>query len=101
VQEHADRSGLCLQVDLIGRLAPGCAVDTTALRQLGARYGLTSLDVRDRTNVAFDLDALVAGGGVTGAFVERLRRRLPEDDDRPAAELALQLGLRALAGEQL
>jgi hypothetical protein len=38
---------------------------------------------------------------VTGAFVERLRRRLPEDDDRPAAELALQLGLRALAGEQL
>jgi DNA repair exonuclease SbcCD nuclease subunit len=101
LEDLAGQSGLCLRADLEGRVAIGCDVDVAALLPLGDRYGLTTLDLRDRTVVDFDLDALEAGGGVTGAFVERLRRRLAEDEVPADAELALHLGLRALAGETL
>ena len=59
------------------------------------------VEVLDRTGVAFDLDALADGLGVTAVFVRQMAERIrARPDDRVEGE-ALQLGLRALHGERL
>jgi hypothetical protein len=59
------------------------------------------IEIHDDTAVAFDLEKLAAGMGVSAVFVRRMRERLAERPDDPSLELALQLGLRALQGEEL
>ena len=70
--------------------------------------GLALLDLRDETQPAFDLDALASQPTALGAFVCALRERIAacsaEHDDpqqRTRLELALDLGLRAMHGDDL
>jgi DNA repair exonuclease SbcCD nuclease subunit len=93
--------GVCLRVRLTGRVVEGCAVDPEALRASALARGLTMLVVDDLTAVAFDLDALAIGNSVSAVFVGRLRELLDERPDDATLDLALQLGLRALHGEEL
>jgi DNA repair exonuclease SbcCD nuclease subunit len=94
-----DPGGLHLRVELEGRLAPGCDASDPAIAETLRTSGLASVDVRDRTRPAFDLDALADGTGVRAAFVRRMRERIATDGE--VAEVALDLGLRALEGEVL
>jgi hypothetical protein len=76
-------------------------VDHEALRASALARGLTMLVVDDLTAVAFDLDALAIGNSVSAVFVGRLRELMDQRPDDAALDLALQLGLRALHGEEL
>jgi exonuclease SbcD len=101
VDELGDLEGMCLRARLTGRVAEGCALDPDALRSAGIGRGLTMLDIRDETAVAFDLDALAAGAGASAVFVRRMRGRLMQEPEDQALPLALELGLRALHGDRL
>ncbi len=95
--------GLCLRAVLRGRVAPDCRI---AVAELAAAGGdLTLLEVRDATRTAFDLDLLATQPTAIGLFVRDLRARIAgcEDDDlgRRRLELALDLGLRAMHGDDL
>jgi exonuclease SbcD len=95
--------GLCLRAVLRGRIAPNCRVELDALAAL--RGELTLLDLRDETQPDFDLDALATQPTALGAFVRDLRERIERCDadraQRARLELALDLGLRAMHGEDL
>ena len=110
----AESSGatLCLRAALRGRIAPDCRVDLEHLRATGIREGageLAMIDLRDETQPAFDLDALAAQPTALGAFVCELRERIESCDshdpseawERARLELALDLGLRAMYGDEL
>lgn len=95
--------GLCLRAILRGRLDPACRIDA---RELAATNpGLTLLDLRNETQPAFDLDALSGGPTALSSFVRDLRGRIEEcdadDAQRQRLELALDLGLRAMHGDDL
>ncbi len=95
--------GLCLRAVLRGRVDPECRIH---LGDLAAAQGeLTLLQLRDETQPAFDLDALAAQPTALGAFVRDLRDRIErcdaEESQRRRLELALDLGLRAMHGEDL
>lgn len=90
-----------LRAELHGRVTAGCQVDALALGAFAATRGVAAAEVRDRTEVAFDLDALAEGTGVTAVFVQRMEQLQAEAPDDPARRLAVQLGLRALAGDEL
>jgi DNA repair exonuclease SbcCD nuclease subunit len=96
-----DFSGLCLRAVLKGRVVPGCVPDIDALRSAVLELGATMADVRDQTAVAFDLDRIAAGTGVSSVFVQRMRALEAERPGDPQVSLAVQLGLRALQGEAL
>lgn len=99
-REEAEE-GLCLRVRLTGRVVQGCVPDIESMRAAALARGLTMIEIQDDTAVAFDLDQLAAGAGVSAVFVRRMRERLTERPDDPTLGLALQLGLRALQGEEL
>ena len=101
LDEFETLDGVCLRVRLTGRVVEGCAVDHEALRASALERGLTMLVVDDQTAVAFDLDALAAGNSVSAVFVRRMKELLNERPGDAALELALQLGLRALHGEEV
>ncbi len=61
--------------------------------------GPASVELQDLTKPAFDLDALSCGSGARAIFVTHMRERVAAGDE--VAELALELGLRALEGEAL
>lgn len=90
---------LHLRLELEGRVAAGCDSSAAAIVNTLERRGLASIAVHDRTRPAFDLDALAAGTGARAMFVKRMRERIENGDE--VAEVALHLGLRALAGETL
>lgn len=90
---------LHLRVELEGRVTAGCDPTDPAIVDRLRDRGLASIELRDRTRVAFDLDALAAGTGARAMFVTRMRERMASGDE--VAELALDLGLRALEGETL
>lgn len=95
--------GLGVRVQLRGRIDAHCAVDTDALARTVLSLGGSSCEVHDRTRPAFDLDTIEASGGVAAEFTRRLRARieLASEGERASLELALDLGLRALEGDQL
>jgi DNA repair protein SbcD/Mre11 len=93
--------GLCLRALLRGRVEPNCRIDLGDLGAAGEHLAL--LDLRDETQPAFDLDALAAQPTALGMFVCELRKRIDgcEDGERRRLELALDLGLRAMHGDDL
>jgi DNA repair protein SbcD/Mre11 len=97
------REGLCMRAVLRGRVDPGCRVDVGELAAIGG--SLTLLDLRNETQLAFDLDALAEGPTALGSFVRDLRDRIEgcdaDDAHRQRLELALDLGLRAMHGDDL
>jgi exonuclease SbcD len=97
------REGLCLRAVLRGRVDPECRIDLADLA--AARGELALLELRDETQPAFDLDALAAQPTALGMFVCDLRERIARSDadeaQRRRLELALDLGLRAMHGEDL
>ncbi|MGH2855566.1 MAG: metallophosphoesterase [Solirubrobacteraceae bacterium] len=96
------REGLCLRAVLRGRVAPECRIAVGELAAAGA--GLTLLDLRDATQPAFDLELLATQPTAIGLFVRDLRERIARcdaDAQRRRLELALDLGLRAMHGEDL
>jgi DNA repair protein SbcD/Mre11 len=99
VSEFGAPEGLHLRVELEGRVEPGCEPDQPRVREALCAAGLESVELYDRTKPAFDLDALSGGSGARAIFVTRMRERAAAGDD--VAELALELGLRALEGEAL
>ncbi len=99
VRELGDPGGLHLRVELEGRVEPGCEPSDPRVREALLARGPESVELHDRTRPAFDLDALSRGSGARAIFVARMRERVAAGDD--VAELALELGLRALEGEAL
>jgi DNA repair protein SbcD/Mre11 len=95
------REGLCLRAVLRGRVEPDCRIDTAALCH--PERGLTQLELRDETQPAFDIEMLAAQPTAIGAFVTSLQRQIQESeaDQRPHLQLALDLGLRAMHGDEL
>jgi len=93
--------GLCLRAVLRGRVEPGCRVDLAGLSTAGA--DLILLDLRDETEQAFDLELLASQPTALGAFVCDLRERIDgcEEPELSRLELALDLGLRAMHGDDL
>jgi hypothetical protein len=85
-------AGASLRIVLTGEIEPGCEIDPAALAER-CGDGLAELAVVDRTEPAYDLDAIAAEASVRGRFVARLRAAAdPEADD------AILAGLRALDG---
>jgi DNA repair exonuclease SbcCD nuclease subunit len=99
IRELGDPDGLHLRLELEGRVEPGCEPCHPRVRETLCAAGPTSVELHDHTRPAFDLDALSRGSGARAIFVTRMRERLAAGDD--VAELALELGLRALEGETL
>jgi DNA repair exonuclease SbcCD nuclease subunit len=97
--EFGDLQGLHLRFELEGRVTPGCEPSHPRVREAVLATGVESVELRDRTRSAFDLDELAGGNGARALFVRRMRQRVADGDE--AAELALELGLRALEGETL
>jgi len=110
------RAGLCLQAALRGRIEPGCRIDIEDLAAAAGGGELALLQLRDETQPAFDLDALAEQPTALGAFVRELRERIDacdpggrdsadgdpgEEAQRRRLELALDLGLRAMHGDDL
>jgi DNA repair protein SbcD/Mre11 len=95
------RHGLCLRAVLRGRIEPNCRVDLGDLAAAGNDLAL--LDLRDETQPAFDLDLLAAQPTALGTFVCDLRDRIErcDESERRRLELALDLGLRAMHGDDL
>jgi len=93
--------GLCLRAVLRGRIQPNCRVDVEGLAAAGKDLAL--LDLQDETQPAFDLDVLAAQPTALGAFVRDLHDRIDGCDnlERRRLELALDLGLRAMHGDDL
>ena len=95
--------GLCMRAVLRGRVDPGCRVNIGDLSAIGG--GLTLLDLRNETQLAFDLEALAEGPTARGSFVRDLRDRIEgcdtDEAHRQRLELALDLGLRAMHGDDL
>jgi DNA repair exonuclease SbcCD nuclease subunit len=93
--------GLCLRVVLHGRVESDCHIDTVAL--MGSGRGLTQLELRDETQTAFDIEMLAGQPTAIGAFVTSLRKQIQgsEQDQQPRLQLALDLGLRAMHGDDL
>lgn len=96
VRKLGDPRGLHVRV---GRVEPGCEPCHPGVREALCAAGPASVELRDNTRPAFDLDALSRGNGARAIFVTRMRGRVAAGDD--ASELALELGLRALEGEAL
>ena len=94
-------SGLCLRASLVGSISPECSVDLVALRSLAIERGVAMVEVEDATLPALDLEALEAGTGVTAVFVKAMRERMARDPDNRVEAAALEMGLRALAGDEL
>lgn len=98
---------------LRGQIEVDCEVDLEGLaaavgRGLGAAVGtdMGALELVDQTSRAFDLDALGSQRSALGAFVRDMQGRIeacsPEErEQRARLELALQLGLRAMHGQEL
>ena len=97
-----ERSGLCLRVVLRGRVEPGCRVDIDYL-QAATGGGLAMLEIRDETQPAFNLDELGAQPTALGTFVQDLRNRIDKSEEPETSRLesALDLGLRAMHGDDL
>lgn len=95
------REGLCLRAVLRGRVEPDCRIDLAALCE--PERGLAQLELRDETQAAFDIEMLAGQPTALGAFVTDLRKQIEESDDdqQPRLELALDLGLRAMHGDDL
>jgi DNA repair exonuclease SbcCD nuclease subunit len=95
------REGLCLRAALRGRVEPDCRIDTAAL--CSPERGLTQLELRDETQPAFDIEMLAAQPTAIGAFVTSLQKQIQESqaNQRPRLQLALDLGLRAMHGDDL
>jgi DNA repair exonuclease SbcCD nuclease subunit len=95
--------GLCLRAVLSGRLQPGCQID---LEDLAAAHSdLAVLELRDETKSAFDLETLAGQSTALGEFIRDLQARIAGEDEGEATrrqlELALDLGLRAMHGDEL
>lgn len=101
IAQQGDGRDLCLRVRLAGRVDPGCSVDVEALQHGVPETGLAMAEFVDQTAVAFDLEAIAKGTGVSAVFVQRMQERLAEQPEDATTEEALHLGLRALHGEQL
>lgn len=97
--DFPDSDGMHLRFEFEGRVAPGCDPSDEGIRDALLATGAASVEARDLTQPAFDLDALANGNGARAIFVKRMRDRIPEE--REVGELALELGLRALEGETL
>ncbi len=100
------RPGLCLRALLRGRIEPDCRIDIEDLAAAAGGGELALLELRDETQPAFDLDALAAQSTALGAFVRELCARIEgcdtgEEAQRQRLELALDLGLRAMHGDDL
>ncbi len=95
------REGLCLRAALRGRVEPDCRIDTAAL--CDPERGLTQLELRDETQPAFDIEMLAGQPTAMGAFVTSLQQQIhdSEQDQHPRLQLALELGLRAMHGDDL
>jgi DNA repair protein SbcD/Mre11 len=95
------REGLCLRAVLHGRVEPDCRIDTAALRD--PDRGLTQLELRDETQTAFDIEMLAEQPTAIGAFVTSLQKQIQDSEDaqQPRLQLALDLGLRAMHGDDL
>jgi hypothetical protein len=97
------REGLCLRAVLSGRVQPGCQIDP---EDLAAAHGdLAMLDIRNETQHSFDLEMLARQSTALGTFVRDLQARIADEDIEEATrrrlELALDLGLRAMHGDEL
>lgn len=99
VRELGDPAGFHVRLELEGRVEPGCEPGDRSVHETLSAAGLASIELRDHTMPAFDLDALSRGSGARAIFVTRMRERVAAGDD--LARLALELGLRALEGEAL
>jgi DNA repair exonuclease SbcCD nuclease subunit len=99
VRALGDSQDLHVRVELEGRVEPGCEPCHPRVREALCAAGPVSVELRDHTKPAFDLDALADGSGARAIFVTRMRERVATGDG--VAELALELGLRALEGEAL
>ena len=92
---------MSVRIRLVGRVGADCVVDGPTLeRQHAGR--LSDLRVEDRTERGWDLDALARSATADGRFVAALRARIEtagDDRERAVAALALEAGLRAMAGE--
>ncbi len=101
--EDDGREGLCLRALLRGRIEPECRVDIGDLAAMGRDLAL--LELRNETQPAFDLDLLAAQPTALGAFVCELRTRIDgcysSGAERQRLEMALDLGLRAMHGDDL
>lgn len=95
------REGLCLRAVLRGRVEPDCRIDVSAL--CDPERGLTQLELRNETQPAFDIEMLAEQPTAIGAFVTSLQKQIEESeqDQRPLLQLALDLGLRAMHGDDL
>jgi DNA repair protein SbcD/Mre11 len=93
--------GLCLRAVLRGRIELECQIDLAALAE--PDRGLTQLELRNETQAAFDIEMLAGQPTAIGAFVKDLRTQIGdcETDERRCLELALDLGLRAMHGDDL
>jgi hypothetical protein len=99
VRELGDPAGLHVRVELEGRVEPGCEPSHPRVRETLCAAGPASVELHDQTRPAFDLDSLSRGSGARAIFVTRMRERVAAGDE--VAQLALELGLRALEGEAL
>lgn len=97
--EELDNDGLCLRLNLVGRISPDCRVDRAAIRDLVIRLGATLAQVNDRTAPDFDFEEICAGTGLQAHFVRRMLDLRRTDHDNPVIEEALHLGLLALQGK--
>lgn len=88
-----------LTVALVGSCEAGLERDLEDLQaMLTQRFA--GVRVIDRTQRSFDLDAITQLDTARGRFARSLRERIGQADgrDREVAELALEIGLRALDG---
>jgi len=93
--------GLCLRALLRGRIEPDCRIDIAAL--CDGERGLAQLELRDETQPAFDIEMLAGQATAIGAFVTSLQQQIKdsEQDQQRCLQLALDLGLRAMHGDDL
>lgn len=94
--------GSITRVVLEGQLHPDVDLDVDALYNSCVER-FTYLDIVDRTQPAYDLDALADESTTKGAFVRLLQTRMASlsGEDRAVAEAALVYGLRAFERKEV
>jgi DNA repair protein SbcD/Mre11 len=96
---------LWIRAMLRGRIASDCRLEVSDLTS-AAGGGVGFLELHDHTSRAFETEILGAQESVLGRFVTELRAQIdecgPSEHERRARlELALELGLRAMHGDDL
>lgn len=92
------------KIRLVGQLPDGFSVLPDILDQKLAGQ-VSFIKLRDKTRSALDLDTLASEHGLRGAFVRQARSAIEraaqgrDPSSLATAELALELGLRAMMGE--